>query len=90
MSPQTDIAAFIEQTPLVDTHEHMRFEHDYLADRPDILVQLFQNYVSADLFVAGASQDLLDRLYDRNDPDVAARFAPVQPAWETAPIYRLR
>ena len=84
MSPQTDIAAFIEQTPLVDTHEHMRFEHDYLEERPDILVQLFQNYVSADLYVAGASQDELDRLYDKNDSDVAARFAPVQPAWETA------
>ena len=84
MSSRTDIAAFIEETPLVDTHEHMSFEHDYLADRPDILVQLFKNYVSADLYVAGASQDALDRLYDRNDPDVAARFAPVQPAWETA------
>ncbi len=84
MSPQTDIAAFIQQIPLVDTHEHMRYEHLYLDEQPDILVQLFQNYVSADLFVAGASQDSLNRLFDQNDPDVAARFAPVQPAWEIA------
>ena len=84
MAPQTDIAAFIQQTPLVDTHEHMRYEHLYLDEQPDILVQLFQNYVSADLFVAGASQNALNRLYDENDPDVAARFAPVQPAWEIA------
>ncbi|MXY94943.1 MAG: amidohydrolase family protein [Caldilineaceae bacterium SB0670_bin_27] len=81
MSSQTDIAAVIQQTPLVDTHEHMRFEADYLDERPDILCQLFQNYVHADLFVAGASQEALDSLFDPSDPDVAARFAPIQEAW---------
>lgn len=84
MSAQTDIATFIQQTPLVDTHEHLRREESYLDERPDILCQLFQNYVYADLFVAGASQEALDRLTDQADPDVAARFAPVQAAWETA------
>ena len=84
MPSKTDIAAFIEETPLVDTHEHLRKERTYLDERPDILLQLFQNYVSADLRVAGASQEALDRLVDQTDPDVAARFAPVQEAWETA------
>jgi len=81
MSSKTDIAAVIQQTPLVDTHEHMRFEADYLDERPDILCQLFQNYVHADLFVAGASQEALDSLFDPSDHDVAARFAPIQEAW---------
>ena len=81
MSTQTDIAAFIQQTPLVDTHEHMRGEESYLAESPDILCQLFQNYVHADLFVAGASQEAIDNLFDPADPDVAARFAPIQEAW---------
>ena len=84
MTTQTDIASFIQQTPLVDTHEHMKYEHVYLDDKPDILLQLFQNYISADLRVAGASPEALDRLYDQSDADVAARFAPVQEAWETA------
>ena len=81
MTLQTDIAAFIQQTPLVDTHEHMRGEESYLEESPDILGQLFQNYVPADLFVAGASKEALDKLLDSSDPDVAARFAPVQEAW---------
>lgn len=81
MSPQTDIAAVIQRTPLVDTHEHMRLEEAYLDERPDILCQLFQNYVHADLFVAGASQGAIDSLFDMSDPDVAARFAPMQEAW---------
>ena len=81
MSSQTDIAAVIQETPLVDTHEHMRFEEDYVDERPDILCQLFQNYVHADLFVAGASQEALDSLFDPSDPDVAARFATIQEAW---------
>ena len=84
MSTQTDIATVIQQTPLVDTHEHMKYEHVYLEDQPDILLQLFHNYVPADLRVAGASQEALDRLFDQTDADVAARFAPVQEAWETA------
>ena len=81
MSSQTDIAAVIQKTPLVDTHEHMRFEEAYLDEGPDILCQLFQNYVHADLFVAGASQEAIDSLFDMSDPDVAARFAPIQEAW---------
>ena len=84
MSSQSDIAAFIQQTPLVDTHEHMRREEAYLEESPDILCQLFQNYVHADLFVAGASQEAIDRLFDSSDPDVAGRFAPVQEAWARA------
>ena len=81
MTSQTDIAAVIQQTPLVDTHEHMRGEESYLEECPDILSQLFQNYVPADLFVAGASKEALDRLLDSSHTDVAARFAPVQEAW---------
>ena len=81
MTSQTDIATVIQQTPLVDTHEHMRREQAYLDERPDILCQLFQNYVHADLYVAGASQEAINKLHDPTDPDVAARFAPVQEAW---------
>ena len=84
MSTQSDIAAFIQQTPLVDTHEHMRREESYLDENPDILCQLFQNYVGADLFVAGASQEALDKLFDQSDSDVAGRFAPIQEAWARA------
>ncbi len=78
----TDLAQHIQQTALVDTHEHLRKEADYVEQGPDILQSLFQNYVPADLVVAGASQAAVDALLDGSNPDLHARFAPVQQAWE--------
>ena len=53
----TDLAHHIQSTPLVDTHEHLDREHVWLDDGPDILQDLFGNYVPADLNTAGASPD---------------------------------
>ena len=78
----TDLAQHIEATPLVDTHEHLRKEPDWLEDGPDILQDLFGNYVPADLNTAGASPDAMIRLMDASDPDIAGRFKGIQEAWE--------
>ena len=78
----TDLAQYIQATPLIDTHEHLRKEPEYLDSGPDILQDLFDNYVSADLVVAGATPEAVERLLDRSDPDLRARFAGVREAWE--------
>lgn len=78
----TDLQAHIWGTPLVDTHEHQGKEHEYLQTPSDVLVELFGNYVTADLVVAGASPDAVRRLLDASDPDVRTRFEGVQQAWE--------
>jgi predicted TIM-barrel fold metal-dependent hydrolase len=78
----TDLARFIEQTPIIDTHEHMAKEADYLTGGFDILRSLFDNYVGSDLCVAGATQEQVNALLDTANPDIAARFAPVREAWE--------
>ena len=78
----TDLAHHIETTPLVDTHEHLRKEPDWLEDGPDILQDLFGNYVPADLNTAGASPDAMTRLMDASEPDIAGRFKGIQEAWE--------
>ena len=52
----TALAEHIQHTWLCDTHEHLRTERVYLEQGPDVLVDLFGNYVSADLISAGASQ----------------------------------
>lgn len=78
----TDLAHHIEATPLVDTHEHLRKEPDWLEDGPDILQDLFGNYVPADLNTAGASPDAMQSLMDASDPDIAGRFKGIQEAWE--------
>ena len=78
----SDLAHHIQATPLVDTHEHLRKEPDWLEDGPDILQDLFGNYVPADLNTAGASSDAMQRLMDASDPNIAGRFKGIQVAWE--------
>ena len=78
----TDLARHIQETPLADTHEHLRREPEWLHDGPDILQDLFDNYVSADLRTAGASPAAMQRLLDASDPDIAGRFRGIEAAWQ--------
>ena len=78
----SDLAAYIEQTRLCDTHEHLRAEKDWVEDGPDILQDLFGNYVGGDLHAAGADGEAVKRLFDGSDPDLGARFAGIEKAWD--------
>jgi len=78
----TELARHIQETPLVDTHEHLRKEPEWVESGPDILQDLFGNYVPADLMVAGASSEAMKRLMDASDPDLRGRFAGIREAWE--------
>ena len=78
----SDVARFVHAAPLVDTHEHLHYEGFCTAQPPDVLVDLFSNYITADLVVAGASPEAVARLTDASDRDLAARFAGVRDAWE--------
>lgn len=78
----TDLAEHIQSLRMIDTHEHLNKEHDFVQGGPDILQDLFDNYVRADLMVAGATVAEVARLLDASDPDLRARFAGVRVAWE--------
>lgn len=78
----TDLFLHIQDTPLCDSHEHLRKEKEYVENGPDLLQNLFSSYVPADLVVAGASQSAVDALLDGNNPDLRARFNGVRKAWE--------
>ncbi len=77
-----DLAEHIHSLRMIDTHEHLNKEHDITQHGPDILQDLFGNYVEADLVVAGATEAAVKRLFDASDPDLRARFAAVRTAWE--------
>ncbi|HMN27081.1 MAG TPA: amidohydrolase family protein [Caldilineaceae bacterium] len=77
----SELAHFIQSTPLCDTHEHLHKEAEYVEQGPDLLQAIFGNYVSADLVVAGASQSAVDGLLDASNPDLRSRFAAVHKAW---------
>lgn len=78
----TELAAFIQSTPLMDTHEHMVDEKPFVEDGPDILQCLFGNYAQNDLVTAGASDDAVKQLVDKSNLDVRSRFMTVRDAWD--------
>lgn len=77
----TDLRHFIETALVIDTHEHLHKEGHVTGANPDILVDLFANYVIADLVVAGASKAAVTALVDADNPDIAGRFLAVREAW---------
>ncbi len=77
----TDLTYHIQSIRLVDTHEHMRRENDWVENGPDILQDLFGNYVPADLVTAGASPEAMRNLMDPSK-DIASRFEGIQEAWK--------
>ncbi len=77
----TDLTHHIQSIRLVDTHEHMKREVEWVENGPDILQDLFGNYVPADLVTAGASPDAMRNLMDASQ-DVASRFEGIRDAWE--------
>lgn len=78
----TDLSHHINVTPLFDTHEHLHTEAAYVHNGPDVLADLFGIYSGDDLIVAGAPYDNVVRLLDSSDPDVEARWAGVEAAWQ--------
>jgi hypothetical protein len=76
-----ELAAHIDQMRLIDTHEHLHGEQEFVEDGPDLLQDLFDNYVTADLLVAGASEEAVRRLLDASDNDLSGRLAGVRDAW---------
>ena len=78
----TDLSDHVQSVKLVDTHEHLRKESEWLDDGPDILQDLFGNYVPADLHTAGASDQAMKNLMDSSNPDIIDRFDGIREAWE--------
>ncbi|QXC52463.1 amidohydrolase family protein (plasmid) [Agrobacterium salinitolerans] len=77
----TELTDFIYSSPMCSTHEHTEYEHYYCASKPDVLTQLFDNYVVHDLRSAGAPEEKLGALIDPPSGDVGNRFQDIQPHW---------
>jgi predicted TIM-barrel fold metal-dependent hydrolase len=77
-----DLFQHIHLTPLADTHEHLETEVKFIKEGPDVLQDLFDNYPSTDLIIAGASLDAVKRLVDSRDEDIEGRWEGVKHAWQ--------
>ncbi|MBN1285909.1 MAG: amidohydrolase family protein [Anaerolineae bacterium] len=79
----SDLTHHIQTTPLVDTHEHQQPEKVYIENGPDVLHDLFDaHYIGADLVVAGATVEAVERVTQPKDSDdLASRWAGIRDAW---------
>ena len=77
----SDLAQHIGQLKVMDTHEHMCKEPDWVGDQRDVLALLINNYHERDLRTGGASNEAIQRALDPSDPDVEGRFAGIEKAW---------
>jgi uncharacterized protein len=80
----TALSDFIANATVIDTHEHMRKEPEWLEQGPDdVLQDLFDNYAPADLISAGADRAAVNRLTNGKDQDVEGRWSAVRDAWDS-------
>lgn len=78
----TDLTLAVDEIRVVDTHEHIAPEEQWVQSGPDILQDLFFGpYASADLEVAGAEPAAVARMLDPEAGDLASRFEGVRAAW---------
>jgi predicted TIM-barrel fold metal-dependent hydrolase len=77
----TDLAHHIQTLRIIDTHEHIFKEDEFITNGPDVLQDLFHTYIASSLENAGASSAAVDRLIDASDPDVEGRWNAVKEAW---------
>lgn len=77
-----DLYDFIQQTPMIDTHEHLASEDEHVNDSPDVLQTLFDFYPASDLQSAGATQEAVLAAVDSSNPDIEARWNGIKEAWE--------
>ena len=77
-----DLYNNIQETPIIDTHEHLASEDEHVNDSPDVLQTLFDFYPSSDLESAGATREQVQSALDSKNPDIEARWDGVKNAWE--------
>ena len=78
----TDLHHHIQNTKLIDTHEHLYKEAEWVEGGPDVLADLFWHYIAEDLISAGASPEAVARAKDASDPDIEARWQGIRAAWD--------
>ncbi|MBT3271989.1 MAG: amidohydrolase family protein [Spirochaetales bacterium] len=82
MGTRTNLREFIDQSKMVDTHEHLNSAKQYTENPPDVLQELFENYIGSDLRVAGASQDAIEKLVQPGESSISKRFQAISQAWQ--------
>ncbi|MAE59815.1 MAG: hypothetical protein CMJ49_00505 [Planctomycetaceae bacterium] len=87
----TQLEQFIQDTAIVNTHEHLVKEDAWTAagqaqTGPDIVSELFSGYLSSDLLTAGATPEAVEAATTPTGIDIAKRFEGIREAWEMSQL----
>jgi predicted TIM-barrel fold metal-dependent hydrolase len=78
----TDLAHCVNDLRVIDTHEHMYTERQWLDEGPrDVLADLFFNYAQSDLVNAAASPHAVTQAIEGPPGDIESRWAGIADAW---------
>lgn len=78
----TNLHQHIQDTLMVDTHEHIFKEAAYVENGPDVIQALFHTYIGLDLYSSGAPPEPMERFIDTRDPDIEGRWNAIEPYWQ--------
>jgi len=76
-----DLLQEINQIPLIDTHEHLLPEREYLENKRDFFSLFFQHYASSDLISAGMDIKTLEQLRT-SDESAEEKWKKLCPFWQ--------
>ena len=79
----TNVARHIQQLRVINTHEHQRYEDQWVNHGPiDLLQDLFNGYEVADFITAGLSSQAFTDARDATAKPVEERWEKLSPWWD--------
>ena len=72
------LAGYANDMQIIDTHEHLNPQKNYIGDKPDVIRDYFSHYITSDLQSAGMSSQEIDKIRDP-ETDLIERFSLLEP-----------
>lgn len=84
MKTYEEILDFICTLEIMDTHEHLIPESDWLKSNHDVLDEWLQHYFSSDLVFAGLEPKIFYEILKNNDIKIKEKWKAIEPYWNFA------
>lgn len=84
MTTRETLHTYIDSLTIIDTHEHLQLETDWMALEEDILAQWLTHYFPYDMVSAGLSPAAYEGPVRDSSQPLMQRWKMVEPYWEAA------
>ncbi len=84
MTVLDQLRAFARELEIIDTHEHLVYEADWVQTSHDVLVEWLSHYFSCDLISAGLPHKVMSDSILAGSLSVAEKWKLLEPFWNAA------